>query len=196
MKLVGLMYSTHENQARAIIESPKDGARSYATHERVADNAEIYSIERDRVILFHAGQREALMLDPEQRTSSIQAGTGNQPINDSNKNQASAQSQPASGKYSKGVPKKTAELMRDFSATPVMENGELLGFRLKALRQPEILKEWGINPNDVITAVNGISLNTPGRVMVLYDKLKKQREFEVTLDNGGNRRTIVVDLYD
>ena len=86
--------------------------------------------------------------------------------------------------------------MRDFSATPVMDKGELLGFRLKAVRNPEIIKAWGIEPNDVITAVNGVALNSPGRVMVLYDKLKKQREFEVTLNNGANSRTITVDLYD
>ena len=175
LKLVGLMYSTDKNQARAIIENPKDGARSYATHERVADNAEIYSIEPDRVILFHAGKQEALMLDPEHKTSSFQSDIGNQPID---------------------APKNSAELMRDFSASPVMENGKLLGFRLKALRNPGIMKEWGINPNDVITAVNGIPLNAPGRVMVLYDKLKKQREFEMTLNNGGNSRTITVDLYE
>ena len=60
----------------------------------------------------------------------------------------------------------------------------------------EILKEWGIDPNDVITAVNGIQLNAPGRIMVLYDKLKKQREFEITLNNGGKSRTITVDLYE
>jgi len=175
LKLVGLMYSTDKSQARAIIETPEDGARSFATRERVADNAEIYSIEPDRVILFHAGKQEALMLDPEHKTSSFQSDIGNQPID---------------------APKNSAELMRDFSASPVMENGKLLGFRLKALRNPGIMKEWGINPNDVITAVNGIPLNAPGRVMVLYDKLKKQREFEITLNNGGNSRTITVDLYE
>jgi general secretion pathway protein C len=196
LQLVGLMYSTDKNQARAIIESSKDGARSYATHERVADNAEIYSIERDRVILIHAGRQEALMLDPKHKTSSFQPSTGNQPINDPNKNQTSTELQSASSQYSTDTPKKTAELMRDFSATPVMEEGELLGFRLKALRNPEIMKEWGIDPNDVVTAVNGISLNAPSRVMVLYDKLKKQREFEITLNNGGNSRTITVDLYE
>jgi general secretion pathway protein C len=190
------MYSTDKSQARAIIESPKDGARSYAIHERVADKAEIYSIEPDRVILFHAGQQEALMLDPKQEASSIQPNTGNQPINDPNKNQASTKSQAASSQYSTDIPKKTAELMREFSATPVMDEGELLGFRLKALRKPEIMKEWGIDPNDVITAVNGIPLNTPGRIMVLYDKLKKQREFEITLNNDGNSRTITVELYE
>ena len=198
LKLVGLMYSTDKNQTRAIIESSKDGARSYATHERVADNAEIYSIEPDRVILTHAGRQEALMLDPEHKTSSIQPNTGNQPINDpiknQNKNQTSTELQPASRQVLKNVPKKTADLMRDFSVTPVMEKGELLGFRLKALQNPEIMKEWGIDPNDVITAVNGIPLNAPGRIMVLYDKLKKQREFEITLNNGGNSRTITVDL--
>jgi len=196
LKLVGLMYSTDRNQARAIIESPKDGARSYATHERVADKAEIYSIEPDRVILIHAGRQEALMLDPKHKTSSIQQDPGNQPTNDPNKNQTSTELQPVTSQNLTDVPKKMAEVMRDFSATPVMENGELLGFRLKAVRNPEIMKEWGIDPNDVITAVNGISLNAPGRIMVLYDKLKKQREFEITLNNGGNSRTVNVDLYE
>jgi general secretion pathway protein C len=208
LTLVGLMYSTDKNQARAIIESQKDGALSYAIHERVADNAEIYSIEPDRVILIHAGRQEALMLDPEHKTSSSQADIGNQPINSPNTNQirtpakspnrkqASTESQPASRQNSANTPRSTAELMRDFSATPVMEEGKLLGFRLKALRNPEIMKEWDIDPNDVVTAVNGIPLNAPGRVMVLYDKLKKQREFEITLNNGGNSRTITVELYD
>ena len=196
LKLVGLMYSADKNQARAIIESQEDGARSFATRERVADNAEIYSIEPDRVILMHAGRQEVLMLNPEQKPSSNPTDTGNQPINDPSKNQASTESQSASRQYLANAPKNTAELMRDFSATPVMEKGELLGFRLKAVRNPEIIKGWGIDPNDVITAVNGISLNSPGTVMVLYDKLKKQREFEITLNNGGNSRTITVDLYE
>ena len=196
LKLVGLMYSTDKSQARAIIESPEDGARSFATRERVADNAEIYSIEPDRVILMHAGLQEALMLDPEQKPSSNQTDTGNQPLNDPNKNRASTESQAVSREQLANAPKNMTELMRDFSATPVMEKGELLGFRLKAVRNPEIIKGWGIDPNDVITAVNGISLNSPGTVMVLYDKLKKQREFEITLNNGGNSRTITVDLYE
>ncbi|MGA9575605.1 MAG: type II secretion system protein GspC [Lysobacterales bacterium] len=196
LKLVGLMYSTDKNQARAIIENPKDGARSYAIRERVADNAEIYSIEPDRVILSHAGKQEALMLDPEDKTSSIQSGSGSQTINDPNGSQASTELQSASGQNPSDIPKTTDELMRDFSATPVMENGKLLGFQLKALRNPEIMTEWGIDPNDVITAVNGISLDAPGRIMVLYDKLKKQREFEITLNNGGNSRTINIDLNE
>jgi len=196
LKLVGLMYSTDKNQARAIIENQEDGARSFATHERVADNAEIYSIEPDRVILTHAGRQEALMLNPEQKPSGNPIDTGNQSLNDPNKNQVSTESQSESRQNSTNVPKNMDELMRDFAATPVMEKGELLGFRLKALQNPAIMNGWGIGPNDVITAVNGIPLNTPGRVMVLYDKLKKQREFEITLNNGGNSRTITVDLYE
>jgi len=125
LKLVGLMYSTDQDQARAIIQSPTEGARSYATHERVADNAEIYSIEPDRVILIHAGRQEALLLDPKQEASSMQPGTGNQPITDPNKNQATARTQPASPQNLADVPKSIDELMLDFSAIPVIENGEL-----------------------------------------------------------------------
>jgi len=197
LKLVGLMYSTDGNQARAIIETPDDGARSFAVRERVADNAEIYSIERDRVILMHAGRQEALMLDPEQNPSGNRAGTASQPVNGPGNSQAATGSSRTNPATPGAVASKTTdELMRDFSVTPVMEQGELLGFRLKALRNPERMTEWGIDPNDVITAVNGIPLNAPGRIMVLYDKLKKQREFEITLNSGGNSRTIAIDLTE
>jgi general secretion pathway protein C len=183
LKLVGLMYSADQDQARAIIESEQDGARSYSTHERVADKVEIHSIEPDRVILLHAGRQEALMLDPEDEPSGNQSDTESQPVEDPGGTRAS-------------TPRKTADVMRDFSATPVMEDGNLVGFRLEAIRNPQIMNEWGIAPDDVITAVNGMPLNSQGRIMVLYDKLKKQKEFELTLINGGNSRTVTVDLYE
>jgi general secretion pathway protein C len=196
LKLVGLVYSTDPKQARAIIDREQDGARSYSTRERVADKAEIFRIEPDRVILLHAGRREALLLDPEDATSTFQSDAKRQSPGDPDSNQSSSESPSPSGQKSARIPKKTADVMRDFSATPVMEEGQLVGFRLAALRNPEIMNEWGIDPDDVITAVNGMPLNSQGRIMVLYDKLRKQREFELTLNSGGNSRTITVDLNE
>ena len=77
-----------------------------------------------------------------------------------------------------------------------MEAGDLVGFRLDAVRNPQLMNEWGLDPTDVITAVNGVPLNSQGKLMVLYDKLKKQREFKLTLSNGGQERTITVDLEE
>ncbi len=196
LKLVGLMYSPDKDQARAIIENPEDGASSYSIHERVADNAEIYSIEPDRVILLHAGRQEALLLDPEEEKedSGTAPGTESQPSDDRLNTQAFTRSQATAAQSTEKTQRKLNDLMQDFSATPVMEEGELVGFRLAALRDPEILNDWGIGPGDVITAVNGVPLNSQGRVMVLYNKLKKEGEFELTLDNGGNSRTITVEV--
>jgi len=195
LKLVGLMYSADKSQARAIIENPEEGARSYSTHERVADKVEIHSIEPDRVILLHAGRQESLMLDPEQDTTRTAPGAGNQANSDPGQSGASPELQ-SSAQKSASTPTKIEDVMRDFSATPVMEAGELVGFRLNAVRNPELMTEWGIAPDDVITAVNGLPLNSQGRIMVLYDKLKKQREFELTLSNGGDKRTVTIDLEE
>ena len=196
LKLVGLMYSADTNQARAIIESPEDGARSFSTHERVADKVEIHSIEPDRVILLHAGRQESLLLDPEEANASTPADAENQPDIDPGKSTASAVPRSSSGRVSAKIPKKTEDLMRDFAATPVMEAGELVGFRLNAVRNPELLTEWGIDPDDVITAVNNVPLNSQGKLMVLYDKLRKLRKFDLTLSNGDKLRTITVDLEE
>jgi general secretion pathway protein C len=199
LKLVGLMYSTDEKEARAIIETPGDGARSFAVRERVADNAEIDSIGPDRVILMHAGRQEALMLNPDDNPPASQAGAAVQPTNNPGNRQAAINSTPSqstSQQSPAGASKNIDDLMREYSVTPVTENGLLQGFRLKALKNPKIMQELGIGPDDVITAVNGIPLNSPGRIMILYDKLKKQREFEITLDNDGSTRTVAVDLTE
>jgi len=194
LKLVGLMHSTDTKQARAIIESEPDGARSYSTRERVADKVEIYSIEPDRVILLHAGRKEALMLDPEQGAPGSQPGTADETTVDTADSHSPTTPQSASRQNAADGPLKVGDVMRDFSATPVMEEGKLVGFRLEAVSNPEVMNEWGIGPDDVITAVNGTPLNSQGRIMVLYDKLKRKREFELTLNNGGNRRTVTIDL--
>lgn len=194
LRLVGLMYSPDTDQARAIIENPEDGASSYSIHERVADNAEIYSIEPDRVILLHAGRQEALLLDPEEEDSGTAPGTESRPTDDRLDTQTFARSQATAAQSTEKAQRKLNDLMQDFSATPVMEEGELVGFRLAAVRDPEILSDWGIGPDDVITAVDGMPLNSQGRIMVLYNKLKKEGEFELTLDNDGNNRTITVEV--
>jgi len=194
LKLVGLMYSRDKDQARAIIENPEDGASTYAIYERVADNAEIYSIEPDRVILLHAGRQEALLLDPEEEASGTAPSTESRPNKDRFNTQASARSQATPAQSTAKTPRKLNDLMQDFSATPVMQEGQLVGFRLAALRDPKILNDWGIGPSDVITAVNGMPLNSQGRIMVLYNNLKKEGEFKLTLDNGGNSRTITVEV--
>jgi general secretion pathway protein C len=196
LKLVGLMYSTDPKQARAIIESEEDGARSFSTHERVADKVEVYSIEADRVILLHAGRREALLLDPEEETPGAPTDSAVQSTSGPADKQASAGAPAETSAGSAEAQNKLDDVMRDFKATPVMEDGELLGFRLNAVGNPQIMDEWGLDPEDVITAVNGMPLNSQGRIMILYDKLKKQREFDLTLNRGGNSRTITVDLYD
>jgi general secretion pathway protein C len=193
LKLVGLMYSPDQKEARAIIENPEDGASSYSVHDRVADKAEIYSIEQDRVILLHAGQQEALLLDPEDQASESGADSSGRPVTDSNKNQAAAAQQSASGQ---NTPKKLDDLMREFSVTPVMEAGELVGFHLEAVKDPTIMNVLGITPDDVITAVDGVPLNSQGRVMVLYNKLKREGEFELTLNRGGESRRITVDTHE
>jgi general secretion pathway protein C len=189
LKLVGLMYSTDQRQARAIIESEEDGARSYAIHERIAGKAEIYGIEADRVILLHAGRQEALLLSPQPGIAEIASEREKQPPNPAGGNEAAAQN-------AGNTPQSMDDLMRDFSATPVMENGQLMGFHITAVRNPQLMNEWGIGPDDVITAVNGTPLNSAGRIMILYDKLKKQKEFELTLNNGGKSRIITVDANE
>lgn len=196
LKLVGLMYSADQKEARAIISSEKDGVLSYSTHERVAGKAEIDSIEPDRVILLHAGKREALLLDPDDRAAVIQADTGGQTPGEGGRSQASSASPSAAPRVSDTTPPKIDDLMRDYLLTPVMERGQLVGFHLEAVKNPAIMSEWGIAPDDVITAVNGVPLNSQGRIMILYDKLKKQREFELTVDNGGKSRTILIDLNE
>lgn len=76
---------------------------------------------------------------------------------------------------------------------PVMTNGKFHGFKIKA-----ITGEWGVDlrPGDVVTRVNGMSIEHPEDADAALRSLEKAQALRVDFDRDGKARTLELPIVD
>ena len=79
------------------------------------------------------------------------------------------------------------ELTRDAS-------GNVVGLTAKDIGSIPFASALGFQDGDVLTSVNGESLQSEGQIMGLVDKLKGQKNFEVGLMRNGSPTTITINV--
>ncbi len=77
------------------------------------------------------------------------------------------------------------DLARQVQVFPVFQNGRMRGVRVGAGRDSDILERAGLKPTDVITSVNGISLDSPARQAELLASLRSARQVQVEVERDG-----------
>lgn len=86
------------------------------------------------------------------------------------------------------------ELAQNISALPVMESGKMVGVRLSAGAQSAVLAKLGLQPDDVVTAVNGVDVTDPARISGMIASLPQTRQINVVVRRNGKSETLAVDL--
>ncbi len=77
------------------------------------------------------------------------------------------------------------QLATQIRASPKTEDGQIVGFRLSAIRKGTVFDKLGIKNGDVVHTVNGASLTSMETAMSAYGSLQNERgfTFEVTRRN-------------
>ncbi|MFL0795871.1 MAG: type II secretion system protein GspC [Cellvibrionaceae bacterium] len=189
LKLVGLLYSADKKQARAIIENKRDGGKSYGIGAKIGGLAEVHAIHPDKVILKRSGRFETLPL--EVKTTEIKVTRVESGINGVD---SQVQVSRSTTRYLRSATRSPQDFMRQFTITPAHYSGHLLGYKLKALRKPQLMKELGLKPDDVIAAINGTTLTDPKKMMEMYEELKHSNELQLSIINNGQRRELNISL--
>ncbi|MRI32225.1 type II secretion system protein GspC [Endozoicomonas sp. OPT23] len=175
LKLAGLLAHPNPERALAIIESRgKQG--SYRLGETIESHrAEITAIKPDRVIVTVNGKEQALMLYPEQKTSTVF-----QP-------KAVAET-PATNKRLKTLVEKARQsgnITDLISISPVRKEGELIGYRLNPSKYPELFKQAGLQRGDVAVSANGKDLTDPLESLELLNNLATLQRVDLTVEREG-----------
>jgi type II secretory pathway component PulC len=76
---------------------------------------------------------------------------------------------------------------------PVMTGGKFHGFKIKA-----ITGEWGVDlrPGDVVTRVNGMSIEHPEDADAALRSLEKAQALKVEFDRDGKPQTLELPIVD
>jgi general secretion pathway protein C len=86
------------------------------------------------------------------------------------------------------------ELAKQIQVLPFTQNGKQVGVRLQAGRDAVLMNRLGLRSTDVITSVNGIDLNDPGKAFELIRQLNSETQFNVVLLRDGRETTLNINL--
>jgi type II secretory pathway component PulC len=77
---------------------------------------------------------------------------------------------------------------------PNLVSGKTSGFKITNLPEKTILSDMGILKNDIIKTINGVELNDMGAVFSLYNQLKDESRFEISMERNGKLLRILYIL--
>jgi general secretion pathway protein C len=76
---------------------------------------------------------------------------------------------------------------------PVYAGGELRGFRVYPGRDRTLFARTGLQPGDLVTAINGAALNDPQRGLETLRGIGQGAAVTLTIDRNGQQRQLSVD---
>ena len=188
LQLHGAVAAADERFAHAIIADASGIEKVYFLKDTVPGGAVVQAVQPDRVILSRDGVLEALLLPKETAdgvSSSAAPRRNVQPQPLARRNQAPSM-QEVVAQNASGI----TEIIRP---QPYMPNGELKGYRIYPGRNREQFVSLGLQPGDLVTEINGMTLNNPAQAMEMFRALADTTQVTFTLEREGQAQTITLD---
>ena len=195
LKLRGIFAMPEGRQSRALIEANNGELKSYAVGMSIPGGATLHAIDTDRVLLRRGGRLETLKLEKDRL-----AGASTVTRNRSSGRRGSASRVLDSSTAAKlsnirnellNDPTKASNYLR---VQPARSNGQMKGYRIYPGRNRDLFREAGLRPGDIVTAINGVTLNDPSRSLQLLSDLSSAQQINIQIERGGNPQSLSVNL--
>ena len=216
--LRGTLAEAEPREGLAVISDPNAGERAYRVGDALPGGATLDAVYPDRVVLLHEGVQETLSLPFDHPSPAIgpappvSGNPGAPPPR--NAQQPVAASAPGSvgqispmfvppqmaqgavdfSKVQQQLALDPAALARQVNALPVLENGRMVGVRLSGGPDAAIVAALGLQPNDVVTAVNNVPIDSPARVQQVISSVQSASRVTVTVLRDGKPVTLSVNV--
>lgn len=204
LRLLGslALESPDDLEARAFIVDGSGEQGVFAPGDDLPGGARLAEVHRDKVVLSYKGKRETLTLprpegsdavtQPRGRMAGRQTATGRLAAirGSGNANSITGSLQQVRAQYKLDP----GRLAKDVQVMPYMEQGQLMGVRLRPGKNAALLERLGLRTSDVILGVNGVALNDPANAPRVLEQLNSASSFSVDVRRGGKRTTLNIDL--
>jgi len=186
--LKGVLATNPMEYGSAIISMGKNGKEdNYALGDKVS-SATIKEIYADRVILERGGKLETLRM-PKDNNANLTKSTPK-------RNNPVAASSP--GAVLSDIRKKILKNPTSFGKyaipVPVKRNGAVQGYRLQPQGDRSLFDAVGLEPNDVIVAINGVKLNNPAKGLKALRSLQRAKSIDLTVLRNGSEMPLHFDV--
>lgn len=215
LNLRGTLAESDPRTGLALIADANGSERAWRVGDEIAPGVTLDEVHADRVILRHDGVQEALVLSrneaPPAVTPAIKPGPAGAPLRNTAPapSAAPAGTAPisfappniahgAAGNWQQTMDRVAggdmAALAKNVQVTPVMENGRIAGVRVSSAGNDALLGRLGLRPSDIVTAVNGVPVDSVARGQQIIESLGNASEVRVTVTRDGVPSVISVKL--
>ena len=192
LTLLGILADRHNPEAsRALIGTQGGDEKPYSIGDDVTRGVTLQAIFPDRVILLRGGTLETLRLDKDAAGSGGLLPTAAQDDARPAETAGAAASLAAIRTQLLADPSKVADYIR---VQPVNSGNGINGYRIYPGKDRSIFTAAGLRPGDIVTAVNGVQLNDPGKSLQLLSDLSQNSQLNLTVDRGGQPQNFNINL--
>lgn len=190
LTLLGV-YATESNEAIAIIASGGAEEKIYQVDDTIPGGAVLKSVLPDRVLLERQSKMETLPF-PKDAIEGIAFSQAEVPsLPDTTAISGTGQKL---GNLRREILKNPEQLGKMVQARPVTKDGSFEGYQLSPSGNKadnrQLFQELGLEPGDIVTAVNDIMIDRPEKGLNALQNLVNAAEVTITLLRDGSEITI------
>lgn len=188
LKLLGVYAAGDQARSRAIIA--QSGAPSgseeetYAVGDDISRGVRLQGIYADRVILLREGVLETLRMERDAPSTATAAVTTPSRAGET----LTARDPARLGEIRSQLLNDPSQVQSFIRAVPARSGGSQRGYRVYPGRDRSLFTASGLRPGDLVTAVNGVTLDDPGKALQLLNELTGASSVEVTVERSGTVR--------
>lgn len=182
--LSGTIASTDPEKGFAFIGESAANAKFVKVGDMIAGQAKLHSVFTDRVILDRSGNLEALHLPRNMALGARRPAVAARPT-------------PPPGQFADNLrriaetnPSAFSEIIRP---QPVFAGGAQKGYRVYPGRNRQQFAALGLRPGDLVTAINGTTLDDPARGQEILNTLTMSDQVSVTVERNGQTQQLTLN---
>jgi general secretion pathway protein C len=201
LRLAGIFF-TERGRGLALIADGNSLERGYRIGDPLPGGARLERIERDQVVVSRNGREELIKLpkldDPNRpvvppQTPILPAAPEPPvlpaPVEESGPTTFNAPQVIDASDIANRLRDEASsrpQALEDIAfASPYVQNGQFVGFRLRPGRDRRIFQQLGLNGGDVLTEINGTRLNSPAQGLALLQELISASQLDVRVLRNG-----------
>jgi type II secretion system protein C len=202
---IRLAGTTHFTRSRpyAIIEDQRTAKQSlYRQGDEIPDVGKLISVERDRVVILHQGQRVAVEVPPDEyngpaamagfRTAATAGGM--KPASQRPVPKAAGVRQLSASEYQVDRSALNRNLHSVPLLTPNVIQGKTYGFALSHIQPGSVLEQMGLRDGDIIMKISGQNLDDADKTMAMLSQVQPRQSISVELTRSGDAMLFNYDI--
>ena len=202
--LRGTFAGSDPKEGIAVIDDAGQGERAWRVGDEVLPGVRLAAVHADHVVLARGGADETLALPRDTRLAPADVVRptparvrGGEVASPTRAAAASATSTPSSAAPALTIDQVRRDpqaILSRVQVVPVLADGKLAGVRLSADTDVALLEQVGLQQGDVVTAVNGMAVDSVERGRQIMDSLGNANSVRVTVLRNGKPAEITVGL--